>query len=438
MSDSSTKADADLQANLKRAQKATGEGPHFFALLAKGGGEGRLIVSRRKIPDKQVAEAKKALGGGTVVKGLCFGEAGQLVFETAKPPAPSWLVTVKKQAKEAGLSALNATFRQGRDDEAVPEPTAEPGEDGAPTAPPQPEAPPDAAAEWQRRVADVSARVKAAAAAKHPAARDLILGLSEAQTLFRRGDAGAAAARLTQVEAQLTPAPTAADPAAEFKARFAEWQGVIKQALTARPPNAGDMAKLLAQATALGKPGGDPVQALEKLKECHALAKAALAGGAPGAGQSKPTATAPRGPAGDGKPAPRRAISMVALQQSRLAWEATLKKVRAEGTKLTTAMVDHFKGHPAADDARRATERINAALGLFNEELMDVLDKALNAADADERGARHDEAAALINDYVNDLASDPVIAMLDANPFVPVAIQKTLSTTLKTLASKLA
>jgi hypothetical protein len=302
MPEPSTKVDPDLLTNLKSAQKAKENRPHFFALLVKGGGEGKLLVSRRKIPEKQVAEAKKAVGPGpALVKGVCFGEDGQLIFETSKPPAPSWLVTVKKQAKEAGLAALKAMFRLGRDDTQVPESAEESGEDGAPAAPPQPKAPPAApppppgaapapAAEWQRRVAGVTDRVKAAAAARHPAARDMILGVSEAQALFRRGDTGAAGARLGQVEALLSSAPAAADPAAEYKARFAEWQGVIKQALLAKPPNAADIAKLLAQATALGKPGGDPAQALAKLKECHALATAALAAPPPAAAGPAPAA----------------------------------------------------------------------------------------------------------------------------------------------------
>jgi hypothetical protein len=271
MSEPSTKVDADLNANLKLALKAKEDGPLFFALLVKGAGEGRLIVSKRKVPEKQIAEARKAVGSSTLVKGVCFGQDGQLVLETAKAPAPSWVVTVKKQAKEAGLTALDATFRMGRDDESVAESPDEPAEDGAPAAaPPQPQA--DAAAAWQRRVAGVSDRVKAAAAARHAAARDMVLGVSEAQTLFRRGDTGGAAARLAQVEALLSPAPAAANPAAEYKARLAEWQGDIKAALAAKGPRAADIGKLLAQATALSKPGGDIAQALAKLTECHTLA----------------------------------------------------------------------------------------------------------------------------------------------------------------------
>jgi hypothetical protein len=61
------------------------------------------------------------------------------------------------------------------------------------------------------------------------------------------------------------------DPAAEFKAKLAEWTPAIKAAMAAKGPNAAAIAKLLAQATALSKAGGDMAQALAKLTECHAV-----------------------------------------------------------------------------------------------------------------------------------------------------------------------
>ena len=58
----------------------------------------------------------------------------------------------------------------------------------------------------------------------------------------------------------------------QWKARLAEWSPAIKTALAAKGPNAGAIAKLLAQATSLSKPGGDLVQAIAHLTECHTLA----------------------------------------------------------------------------------------------------------------------------------------------------------------------
>src|SRR5262249_4151727 len=83
------------------------------------------------------------------------------------------------------------------------------------------------------------------------------------------------------------PPPAGGDPAAEVKAKLAEWTPAIKQALAAKGPTAADMAKLFAQATALSKPGGDPKEALAKLTECHKLATAGAAG-APPPGRAPP------------------------------------------------------------------------------------------------------------------------------------------------------
>ena len=44
------------------------------------------------------------------------------------------------------------------------------------------------------------------------------------------------------------------------------------------------------------------------------------------------------------------------------------------------------------------------------------------------------EAKKIIQGYESYLASEPLIAKLDANPFVPLAIQKTLTATLTTLS----
>jgi hypothetical protein len=44
----------------------------FFALVAKGA-DGKLMVAKREIPPKVIADAKKAIGGSTPVTGKCFG-----------------------------------------------------------------------------------------------------------------------------------------------------------------------------------------------------------------------------------------------------------------------------------------------------------------------------------------------------------------------------
>jgi hypothetical protein len=64
-----TMPDADLAAALKQAKSKK----MFFAFVPKGS-DGKLIVSKAKVPPKLIAEAKKEIGGGTAVTGMCFGD----------------------------------------------------------------------------------------------------------------------------------------------------------------------------------------------------------------------------------------------------------------------------------------------------------------------------------------------------------------------------
>jgi hypothetical protein len=76
----------------------------FFGLVMKGPSEGYLILGPKNIVRDGLKEARKSIGGGSVVKGQCFGESGKLVFAT-REPYHNWLPLIKKQANsQAGVS----------------------------------------------------------------------------------------------------------------------------------------------------------------------------------------------------------------------------------------------------------------------------------------------------------------------------------------------
>jgi hypothetical protein len=94
--------DAALNAALKMAKTKS----MYFAFLGKGT-EGKLLVSKSKIPAKEIAEAKKELGGGAIVKGTCEGGEGKsMVFNVAKEPAGPILSALKRTLKETGLGLI--------------------------------------------------------------------------------------------------------------------------------------------------------------------------------------------------------------------------------------------------------------------------------------------------------------------------------------------
>jgi len=81
--------------------------------------------------------------------------------------------------------------------------------------------------------------------------------------------------------------------------------------------------------------------------------------------------------------------------------------------------------------------KLDTVLELFDDSLDEVLDAASNAADTAARAPLHDRARVLIARYQGFLHTDPLVRELDANPFVPIAAQATLSATLALLAGKL-
>jgi peptidoglycan hydrolase-like protein with peptidoglycan-binding domain len=132
--------DADLLAALKQAKLKK----MFFAFVPKGV-DGKLIVSKHKIPPKEIAEAKKAIGGGTPVTGKCFGDGGTMVFQVARPVPPALAAAVKKVAKrETGLT-IDPEFRLASDADVEGPEDAGAAAAGA-TAPPAAPAPPGPAA----------------------------------------------------------------------------------------------------------------------------------------------------------------------------------------------------------------------------------------------------------------------------------------------------
>ncbi|MBL8793976.1 MAG: hypothetical protein JNM56_08725 [Planctomycetia bacterium] len=95
---------------LKKEIKAAKKTPRNFALVvsAKPG----LIVSRTKIGGAAVKTKQKECGGGTVLRGRCFGEDGLLVFETVTKPAGGLAAKLKQLVKKTTGLTLNVELRQ--------------------------------------------------------------------------------------------------------------------------------------------------------------------------------------------------------------------------------------------------------------------------------------------------------------------------------------
>nr|WP_316640505.1 hypothetical protein [uncultured Roseateles sp.] len=127
----------------------------------------------------------------------------------------------------------------------------------------------------------------------------------------------------------------------------------------------------------------------------------------------------------------------IVYTQTRLAWGATRKKIQGELQKLEKAILEAYKDHTVLPDVAKGVRKLDQVLEVFDESLNDALDAALNSADPEVKQRHHDEARSIIAKYQGFLKSDAMVQELDANPFVPIAVQSTLSSTLAVLASKI-
>src|SRR5262249_9088677 len=134
----------------------------------------------------------------------------------------------------------------------------------------------------------------------------------------------------------------------------------------------------------------------------------------------------PTAPVKSAAPAP----GLVGLQQIRLLWETARKKANADLQRLRQAILDDFQGAPEFAEPAQASAELGGALTAFDSGLSDVLDRALNADDPQQRQKLHQNAATLTAGYRAKLTANKLLRELDANPFVRVVIYKTLADTL--------
>jgi len=217
-----------------------------------------------------------------------------------------------------------------------------------------------------------------------------------------------------QTAPPLPPSVEASDPALAFKARL---EALMPKLKSAHP--SADAARLkVGEAGALSrKREWDAANRL--LDEAEDLLAQADASEAP-APSTKPTIA----------PA-------IVYTQTRLAWGATRKKIQGELQKLEKAILAAYKDHTVLPEVAKGVRKLDQVLEVFDESLNDALDAALNSADPAVKKRHHDEARDIIARYQGFLKSDAMVQELDANPFVPIAVQSTLSSTLAVLASKI-
>jgi hypothetical protein len=481
--------DPKLAKNLNLARRATKEDALFFAMVMKGGAEGALIVSKRKITPKEIKEAKEKCGGRAVISGRCFGEDGKVVFESGKPP-PGTMQKVLKTVinREAGLT-LNVLPRLAPEmtDDAL---AGEDGE-GVPEAPPGEETPEEKAANLAADAAEFKTWQKEllvkAQAAPDEVKQKIMLGMTKAQELAGKQQFDQANMILDKLEDLLEQAaakPGEMDPTqlaaltSAFKRRQKELLGEavrapgevkekVKLAMTQAEEHVAkrefdqanalldSLEELLAKGPAA--PSGDPAaaeweQTLAALEPRYQAALQKRAGDVnkmrgvfgyaqdqAAAGQYAKAANALRqleqllaaAEQGAGAPEGEKEVpGLVKYRKALLKFHDTVAQVNRKlanfGKTVAGALPDE------AETAQEIVEQIAA----MQSTLADTIDEAINAAE-NEREPYTDATRAAIQKHIADIKGNVLIKHIDKNPFVAVDVEATLTGALSDIAANM-
>lgn len=125
------------------------------------------------------------------------------------------------------------------------------------------------------------------------------------------------------------------------------------------------------------------------------------------------------------------------VASSRIAWVGARTQVSAEVGKLRDALAVSYAGQPfAAEIETKFQATVAPVLASFDDKLLVVLDR-MEGADAQGRTALMGEARGLLKTYLSYAMSEKLIDDLDNNPFVPLSIRSTVTSTLSKLAKAL-
>jgi hypothetical protein len=121
--------------------------------------------------------------------------------------------------------------------------------------------------------------------------------------------------------------------------------------------------------------------------------------------------------------------------KARQIWIAARKRVEDEIEKLRAEIVATYQADGVAGDLEaRYRTRVSGISTALDASLSEKLNAVAGAVDPAQRAKLIGEARGIMAQYQSYVASEPLLADLDDNPFVPLTIRQTVSTTLSALA----
>ena len=248
-------------------------------------------------------------------------------------------------------------------------------------------------------------------------------------------DGGAPAAGATAAPAP-PPEPGAEQAQADVAALTKELTALVREMVDFIDQNPAQRVTLVRLATeaqsSLRQGDVQKVEAgIEALR--NALQQAQSAGGAaPAAGQ-------PGAAAQSGRPPPANGADPAMVQRLKKTgqvWDATIAKMTRDldqiAKTVTAATKDHELGESFEDEFQTVIEPL---VKTIDKQLSDLLHGAAEAGSAEDHQRFLTEVRKAVGQLQKFVQSHPVIEHLDANPFHPVAIGKTLNASLAAVSS---
>ncbi|MCB4455164.1 FUSC family protein [Leisingera sp. McT4-56] len=392
--------DADAVLKLLKKSKASGnELPFAFGLAGKPENCGLMIDLRK--PGKVLRGDLKKMPG---IKKTCFGtlrvEENEVFLQTEKP-VKGIVKQLKKRFKAEGMVKFKPVLvgPDGSiiDEDSLPDDDAEELETSAPA-----QAEDGAAAALKQRIAAAAEAVKALG--NPELAGKLAPEIKASAKLLGQGDHDGCAARIARLEAALAklqsqpkPAPADAEQAAKLSKLLAAQAARIK----ALPPEQAAPLAEQARAVAASLKSGALPQAAEGLK---ALIRALDA------------------PAGTETETPQADVMEI--------WQAAKEQVDGGISELQAAL--RSQNHPVL--AQIADAGLAGATDGNQTALMKALFE-MKSATGEARKAAAQALLAQIAAYLKFLKDDPVIALVEDNPFgISAPVKAPLTSALRQMA----
>jgi len=139
----------------------------------------------------------------------------------------------------------------------------------------------------------------------------------------------------------------------------------------------------------------------------------------------------------ESEPEAGKPVSLVALQQSRLAWDQARKQIQTDLKALEADIIATCDADEEVGAGAVNVGVLHTVLDGLDNRLIDKLDEALNAADPAQRAKFNQEAKAIAGEYMAFVNGNALMADIDDSGFKAVSIRKSAVGALNMLSSKL-